>query len=100
MPKLSLPRTVNFTPVEGAPGQFEMRQAKFFEDGQVFLDGVLPVLATVVSDKENEPRVAFPSSAKEAYQAAKLRESAAAVKPKKAEGDAAEETPSFLTGEL
>jgi hypothetical protein len=39
-----------------------MRQAKFFENGQVFLDGVLPVLATLVSDKENDPRIEFPST--------------------------------------
>jgi len=39
-----------------------MRQAKFFDDGQVFLDGVLPVLATLVSDKENEPSIQFPTS--------------------------------------
>eukprot|EP00614_Pseudopedinella_elastica_P000841 CAMPEP_0172597106 /NCGR_PEP_ID=MMETSP1068-20121228/17054_1 /TAXON_ID=35684 /ORGANISM="Pseudopedinella elastica, Strain CCMP716" /LENGTH=207 /DNA_ID=CAMNT_0013396473 /DNA_START=46 /DNA_END=669 /DNA_ORIENTATION=+ len=59
-----LPRTVYFSPKEDHPGEFEMRQAKFFESGQVFLDGVLPVLATVVSGEV--PTVEFPSSVREA----------------------------------
>jgi len=59
-----LPRTVFFSPKEGHPGEFEMRQAKFFEGGQVFLDGVLPVLATLVSG--DVPAVEFPTSVREA----------------------------------
>ncbi len=32
-----LPRTVAFTPSPDAPGQFDMRQAKFFNEGQVLI---------------------------------------------------------------
>jgi len=94
-----LPRTVAFSPVEGVPGRFEMRQAKFFDDGQVFLDGVLPVLATLVSDKENEPSIQFPTSVREAVLGAKLREDAAKAAAAKPAPEL--DAPSFLqSGEL
>jgi len=77
-----LPRTVQFSPatvdkdLDTASGtlgkRFEMRQAKFFASGQVFLDGVLPVLATVHSPKDEDgeddalPTITFPGSVREA----------------------------------
>ena len=71
-----LPVSVFFSPVscdDKAPGtctqqEFEMRRAKFFEDGQVFLDGQLPILAFVTSGNEEEPvaSVRFPKSTREA----------------------------------
>jgi len=59
-----LPRSVSFSPAPGENFLFEMRQAKFFEDGQIFLDGVLPVLAFL--ETGDHPKVRFPSSVREA----------------------------------
>lgn len=45
-----------------------MRRAKFFEDGQVFLDGQLPILAFVTVGKDDQATTAvrFPKTVKEA----------------------------------
>jgi hypothetical protein len=59
-----LPRSVAFSPAPGENFKFEMRQAKFFENGQVFLDGVLPILAFL--ETGDAPKVTFPSSVREA----------------------------------
>lgn len=59
-----LPRSVAFSPSPGESFKFEMRQAKFFENGQVFLDGVLPILAFI--ETGDDPKVTFPATVKEA----------------------------------
>jgi hypothetical protein len=54
-----LPRTVAFSPSPNAPGQFEMRQAKFFNDGQVLTISFLRICSRILVVVSNLMRPHF-----------------------------------------